>query len=160
VGFTAQGFDRGTHYVRLEDSFSPAAAFVFEGIADGERIGDFGIMGGGAAGAEIDAFVPSLGAPPQSLVLATSAEFPDTYLIAQEEILETLPMIGGTENPAVRSDIVLCPMPGGGGVFSVGSIAYTAALSHNGYDNNVARITTNVLQRFLDEAPLVGDQPM
>jgi N,N-dimethylformamidase len=31
----------------------------------------------------------------------------------------------------------------------VGSIAYTGSLSHNRYDNNVARLTGNVLKRFL-----------
>ena len=30
-----------------------------------------------------------------------------------------------------------------------GSIAYTGALSHQHYDNNVARLTGNVLRRFL-----------
>jgi N,N-dimethylformamidase len=39
-------------------------------------------------------------------------------------------------------------------VFSVGSIAWTGALSHNGYDNDIARITENVLRRFLDVRPL------
>ena len=48
VGFVAQGFDRGTHYVRLQDSFDPRIQFAFEGIGDHELLGDFGIMGGGA----------------------------------------------------------------------------------------------------------------
>ena len=38
----------------------------------------------------------------------------------------------------------------GGGVFSTGSITWAASLSHDGYQNNVARITGNVLRRFLD----------
>jgi N,N-dimethylformamidase len=42
----------------------------------------------------------------------------------------------------------------GGGVFSTGSITWAASLSHNGYDNNVARITGNVLRRFIEPAPL------
>ena len=54
VGTTAQGFDRSTHYQRLVDSLDPRAAFIFEGIAEDEKIGDFGIMGGGASGAEVD----------------------------------------------------------------------------------------------------------
>ena len=37
---------------------------------------------------------------------------------------------------------------GGGSVFSVGSIAWTASLSHAGYANNVARVTGNVLREF------------
>lgn len=43
--------------------------------------------------------------------------------------------------------------PGGGAVFSTGSIASSGSLPHNGYDNNVARITLNVIGRFLDAAP-------
>jgi N,N-dimethylformamidase len=38
-------------------------------------------------------------------------------------------------------------------VFSVGSIAWCGSLAHGGYDNNVARITANVLRRFCDPAP-------
>ena len=36
----------------------------------------------------------------------------------------------------------------GSGVAS--SIGWASALSHNKYDNNVSRITLNVLRRFLD----------
>ena len=43
--------------------------------------------------------------------------------------------------------------PRGGAVFSTSSIAWAGALSHNDYNNNVARITRNVLERFLDPAP-------
>jgi len=38
-------------------------------------------------------------------------------------------------------------------VFSAGSIAWAGSLSHNRYQNNVARITENVLRRFLDPKP-------
>jgi len=38
----------------------------------------------------------------------------------------------------------------GGAVFSVGSIAWAGSLAHNGFENNVARITGNVLTRFLE----------
>ena len=43
--------------------------------------------------------------------------------------------------------------PGGGAVFSTGSIAYVGSLPHRGYDNTVSRLTLNVLRRFLDPAP-------
>lgn len=154
LGFSAQGFDRSTYYERLEDSFHPLAQFVFEGIDPDERLGDFGFMGGGAAGSEIDCYDPNLGSPPDTLVLATSGPFSDGYLLAAEEVYESIPGIGGTEQAYVRADIVLCPFTGGGGVFSVGSIAYTGSLSHNDYDNNIARMTANVLRRFLDPTPL------
>ena len=43
----------------------------------------------------------------------------------------------------------------GGAVFSVGSIAWAGSLSHDGYDNNVSRVTANVLRRFDDPTPFV-----
>ncbi len=57
-------------------------------------------------------------------------------------------------DPDVRADLVLFARPGGGAVFATGSIAWAGALAHQGYDNAVARITENVLRRFLDPAPL------
>ena len=58
VGFTAQGFDVSSYYVRKEGSFDPRAAFIFEGVGPDERIGDFGLVGGGAAGLELDRVEP------------------------------------------------------------------------------------------------------
>ena len=52
--------------------------------------------------------------------------------------------------------MTLFPTANGGAVFTTGSIAWVCSLSHNGYKNNVSRITGNVLRRFLDPAPLQG----
>ncbi|WP_329232008.1 MULTISPECIES: hypothetical protein [Streptomyces] len=52
----------------------------------------------------------------------------------------------------IRSDMVLLGYPAGGAVFCVGSIAWSGCLSYNGYDNNVARVTRNVLDTFRKEA--------
>jgi N,N-dimethylformamidase len=49
---------------------------------------------------------------------------------------------------------VIAKIAGGGAVFSTGSIAWCGSLSHNNYDNNVSRITANVLERFMDDEPL------
>jgi len=154
VGMSAQGFDRCTYYQRLDDSFDARAAFIFEGIGAEELLGDFGIIGGGAAGSEIDFYNPRLGTPPDTLVLATSGPLSDTYLLAAEELYEQLPGLGGTEQASVRSDVVYASLDGGGGFFSVGSIAWTGSLSHNGYQNNIALLTANVLRRFRDSEPL------
>jgi len=61
---------------------------------------------------------------------------------------------GGTENPLVRADVVYLEYPNGGGVFSTSSIAWCGSLSFNNYNNNVSRITENVLRRFAAEEPL------
>jgi N,N-dimethylformamidase len=50
--------------------------------------------------------------------------------------------------------MVFFETPNGGAVFSTSSIAWAGSLSHNNYDNNVSRITENVIKRFLDPAPL------
>jgi len=49
----------------------------------------------------------------------------------------------------VRADVVLMDHPGAGSVFSVGSICWAGAMGWNDYDNDVARLTSNVLRRFL-----------
>jgi len=88
------------------------------------------------------------------LVLATSGPLSDTYLLVAEELYEQLPGLGGTEQPSVRSDVVYGALDSGGGFFSVGSIAWTGSLAYNAYENNIARVTTNVLRRFRDPEPL------
>ncbi len=151
VGFAAQGFDISSYYRRNPDSYRPEVAFIFDGIGD-EKIGDFGLMGGGAAGLELDRAAPEYGTPPNALILASSVGHTDTYLLVPEEIAETTPALGGHENQLVRADMVFLQTPHGGAVFATGSIAWAGSLAHNGYDNNVARITGNVLRRFLDPA--------
>ena len=156
VGMEAMGFDRGAPYVRGPDSFDPRAAFIFEGVGGDERIGDFGLMCGGAAGIEIDRAEPALGTPPHALVLASSAGLhSDAFRAVTEELLGNDFASSGTNCETVRADMVFFETAAGGGVFSTGSIAWCGALPHNGYDNNVSRITDNVLRRFAADAPLV-----
>lgn len=148
VGFTAQGWGGASGYRRQAGSFDERAAFIFEGIGEDEIIGNFGLAMNGAAGDELDRMDYSLGTPPHTLLLASSTGHTDAYQLAVEDILMTLPGQGGTQNPKVRSDMVFFETPNGGEVFSVGSINWCASLSHNTYDNNVSRITENVLRRF------------
>ncbi|MDH3379616.1 MAG: LamG domain-containing protein [Gammaproteobacteria bacterium] len=152
VGMVSQGFDISSPYVRTEASRDPRAAFIFEGV-EGNIIGDFGLSGGGAAGLELDAADPALGTPPHTLVLACSDRHTDLYLMTPEDMNDPVPGLGGTEAEIIRSDMVFFEAPNGGAVFSTGSIAWAGSLSHNNYDNDVARITVNVLRRFVDDAP-------
>jgi hypothetical protein len=55
----------------------------------------------------------------------------------------------------VRADMVFYEAPNGGAVWSSSLIAWAGSLSHNNYDNNVSRITNNVLTRFVDPQPFV-----
>lgn len=149
VGMTAQGWDTATPgFVRTSSSYDDAVAFIFDGI-DGDVIGDFGLVLGGASGDEIDRADVALGTPRHARVVATSQPHSKYYLIANEELLTPTPAIGGDRNPKVRSDMVYYETPAGGGVFSVGSISWAGSMAYNGFDNNVARLTTNVLHHFL-----------
>jgi N,N-dimethylformamidase len=71
------------------------------------------------------------------------------YQLVVEDCAFMLPGRGGAEDPRVRADIVYLQDSGGGAVFSTGSINWIGSLMWNGGDNNVARITRNVLNAFL-----------
>ncbi|RFS84299.1 LamG domain-containing protein [Actinomadura spongiicola] len=158
VGFTAQGGGPSVPYRCTPESRDPRVAFVFEGVDTDEPIGDFGNNGGGAAGAEIDRADVTLGTPPHALVVATSqGEHDDLFQHVVEEVMAMKSGQGGTECPDVRADLTYFETPEGGAVFSVGSIDWVGSLSHNGYDNNVSRITKNVLRRFLDTSVPLGN---
>ena len=153
VGFIAQGFDLSSAYRRLPASEDPRVAFAFEGIGRDETIGNFGLIGGGAAGLEVDIVDPVLGSPPHTLLVASSEELPDTFLLVNEEQLINTPDVMGSANPRIRADLAFFETHNGGAVFSFSSIAWCGSLAHNGYDNNVARLTGNVLRRFLAPEP-------
>ena len=152
VGFVAQGFDRSSYYRRTPASRDPRARFIFEGIED-EVLGDFGLSGDGAAGLELDAFNPALGSPPWALVVATSENHSNAFQLVNEEMNVSFAGADGQFSPAVRADMVFYEHPGGGAVFSTGSIAYVGSLAHERYTNNISRLTLNVLRRFLDPVP-------
>ena len=150
VGMAGQGFDVCSYYRRTEASHHPRAAFICDGIED-ETIGDFGTVGGGAAGIEVDRFDPNKGSPPHALVVASSEGLSDNYYPGPEDIDNASPTIDGSQNPDVRADLTFFETPNGGAVFSTGSIAWIGSLSWNNFDNNVSQVTGNVLRRFLDK---------
>jgi N,N-dimethylformamidase len=152
VGFIAQGFDVSSPYRRAPDADNPRAAFIFEGVPD-EIIGDFGLIGGGAAGIELDCLANDLGSPPNMLRLASSIDHSPMMLLVNEEFGVVPANIGGDVNPRVHADLAFGETPAGGALFATGSIAWCGSLSHDGYDNNVSRITWNVLRRFLAADP-------
>ena len=149
IGFAAQGFDRGAGYVRTPESRESRAAFVFEGV-EGDEFGDFPalVLGFGAAGYELDRAEPALGTPAHAMVLATATSFSDDYQAVIEEEVASHPWTGGLSSLKVRADVVYFEYPNGGAMFSTGSITWCSTLSHNAYDNDVSRITANVLKAF------------
>lgn len=152
IGFTAQGFDKGHGYERSARSAEADVSWVFDGVkaGPGEVFGTEGPGLGGAAGDEFDRADTALGTPPNAVVLASSVGHSTKIGLAPEEIDHgyTAPPPGA--HPNARADLVLVGRPAGGAVFSVGSIAWSAAMSHRDGDNDTARITGTVLDRFRD----------
>ena len=161
AGFAAQASDRGRPFSRLAASFDPRASWIFEGIGADELIGDFPslVFEYGAAGLEVDRFDHVLGTPPHALLLATAGGFSDRYQHVIEEVLQSNSEQSGSISPWVRGDMVYFEYPNGGAAFSVSSIAWCGSLSYDDYDNNVSKLTDNVLRRFASDAPLSGTSP-
>lgn len=161
VGFTAQGFDSGYGYQRSAASADPAVAWVFDGVdaGVGEVFGTEGPGLGGAAGDELDRADVTLGTPADAVVLASSVGHSKKIELVPEEVNRGYAAPPPGVHPKVRADMVLFERPGGGAVFSVGSIAWSTAMTHNDGDNAVSRITANVLDRFRDHpGPVIGKE--
>ena len=149
VGFAAQGFKRAIGYKRSPESLTSRAAWIFEGVTD-EEIGTSG-LGGGAAGQEVDRYSQTLGSPAHAVILASATEFGPDMTRTKEELQASTSV--PSPDPVVRADLVFFETPAGGAVFSVGSISWFGALARSGYDNDIARITANVVRRFADPTP-------
>jgi N,N-dimethylformamidase len=143
VETATMGFDESLPFWRA-GNLPTAARFVFAGVP-GTEIGAFGLIGGGVVGQEWDNAGTGDPLPDGHVILASSR---DHSMIP--------PMFGASREP-YHADMVLVVRDGGGACLSVGTMAWCAALSHNGYQNNVAQITGNVLARFLDPRPLQLD---
>ena len=96
-GMKVQGFDRSSYYRRQPDSYEPETAFIFEGD-DEEIVGDFGLLGGGASGMEIDRYDEELDTPSDTFLLATSEDHTDNMTITLEDVFLTPPgHLSGTD---------------------------------------------------------------
>ena len=100
VGFAAQGFDRSSFFRRMPDSLDENARFIFAGVGEDELLGNFGLVGGGAAGHELDRYDLTLGTPPNAMLVASSEGHSDNYLRVVEEIYFNYPGSGGRQDPA------------------------------------------------------------
>lgn len=154
IGFTSQGAGKNRPYRRKPDSFEDQVAFVFEGVGEDELIGDFPalVLDHGAGGFEIDRMDHNQGTPNHALLLASAEGFTDMYQITIEDQLCCNINTGGSRNKMVRSDMIYIEGQKGGATFSVGSISWCSCLSYNNSDNNISRITENVLRRFSENS--------
>jgi len=150
VGMNAEGAGPGRPYRRTESSNDPRVAFVFDGIGDDELIGDFPCLvnSWGAAGFEFDWSDPER-RPAHALAVATADQLGPEY-----EVTSGIMYGGVAQHPPMQADLVFVEYPNNGAVFSFSSISWAACLSYDDYDNNVSRLTRNVLDGFLsDEVP-------
>jgi len=148
IGFTAFKIFEAGRYRRTPKSYDPECAWIFVGV-EGEIFGDYGLSAGGAAGFELDQINPALGTPTNTMVLAQSDSLPSGFCPATEELLTVNASVDG--EPIVdllRGDMVYFTRPGGGAVFSVGSITFCGSLWRNGFDGPVSRLLENVVRRF------------
>jgi len=155
TGMSSEGFDISSYYSRTYESNDDRVAWAFDGIEYDEKIGNFGFVGGGAAGTELDIVDTMLGSPPHTLVVATSAgRHTEAYLLVMEDFGFNQQGLDGTQHPRVRSDIAFHETPNGGACFAFSSIAYCGSLPWNNCDNNISKLTGNVLDRFMQDGPL------
>lgn len=149
IGFSSQGTFTGNAYRQKPAARDNTHAWIFEGVKN-ELFGGQGFSGGGAAGFELDRLDHRLGSPLNAVVLASSEGHDRrNFVVVHEERLgfdTTIP--GETLEQLIRADMTYIEKPAGGAVFSVGSITYCGGLPVNGYDNDVSRLTFNVLNKF------------
>ncbi len=155
TGMSSEGFDISSYYSRTPESNDPRVSWAFDGIEYDEKLGNFGLVGGGAAGTELDIVDTMLGSPPHTLVVATSAgRHTEAYLLVMEDFGFNQQGLDGTQHPRVRSDIAYHETPNGGGCFAFSSIAFCGSLPWNNCDNNISKLVGNVLNRFMVDGPL------
>ncbi len=124
------------------------AALIFQGV-ESEIIGDYGTPFGGPAGDEVDRFDSNAGTPFHALHLVKSEGIPVPAWAPADPVAH----MRTNHEESEFASIVYFEIPSGGAVSSVGSMAYIGALNHNNCDNDMSRITRNVLKRFTNPAP-------
>jgi len=152
VGTRAIGFGHGSAYRLADAARDPRVNWMFAGLETATEVGARGLLGA-ACGVEIDAANTLLGTPSHALLLATAARHAPATFRVPEEILMPCNGTAGGDDPAVRGDLVFFETVGGGAVFATGSVAWCACLPIDGFANDVATLTGNVLRRFVDPVP-------
>jgi N,N-dimethylformamidase len=151
VGFTAQGNFVGSYYrIKPEARNNPRVSWIFDGVT-ADTVGGEGFSGRGAAGFELDRVDKRLGSPESAVVVAASENHPPEapwMLVPEEQLTHITTIPGETHKQLIRADMTWFDCPGGGEVFSVGSITFCGALPVDHFDNDISRILDNVIKRF------------
>ncbi len=120
--------------------------FTGTGVSNGEAIGAAGVNGGGASGWEMDTSIPGL-APDGAIVTAFGSDDRGSPP-ANIELLAR-----GTNAGGYGADMTYYHHPGGGGVFSAGSLSFCGSMV---VDTVLQRVVRNVLDEFLQTPTSVG----
>ena len=156
VGVEISGmiFNGSSPYRKHPAAEDKRASWIFAGTTEGDVFGEYGLdtVKGGAVGFEIDRYKAGNGVPRHALNLATSE--PLLEKVEDVQLLDTLPLKiayhPAPEERWAQADVVFFETPKGGAVFSTGSICWMSSALDNQYDNDIAQITRNVIERFLD----------
>jgi N,N-dimethylformamidase len=123
--------------------------WIFDGVTE-DIIGDFGLSGNGAAGFELDRIDYRLGTEQNTVVLASSENHDSSFVLVPEEQLTHLTTLSGEPiEKLIRADMIYQCSDSGSQLFSTGSITFCGSLLHEAGDNNISRILSNVIYRFL-----------
>ena len=92
----------------------------------------------------------TLGTPPHTYLLASAQNQNDSYKVVPEEIEFMFDGSAAPSTPMCAQTSPTSRRPPAEPYSRHPRSPGRAALSHSGYDNNVSRITANVLDRFID----------
>ena len=150
IGFTAQGNFYGHPYERK--CFDSKFDWIFKGIKE-NKIGDFGFSGNGAAGFELDHIDSDLTSKKDIILLAQSKASKDpkeNFILVPESQLTHLSNIKHLpKEDILQADMVYFTVPGGGSVFSTGSITFCGSLPWNNFNNNISKLLENIIKKSI-----------
>lgn len=138
ISTASMGFDSARPFERLEASARPEVAFIFDGI-EAKTIGAHGPYGGVVFQEWDNAFGSTPERAPMILARSSGHSVTTRWF--------------GAVKRRNHADMTFASNDAGGAIFSASSMGWALALQTNGGDNDVARITSNVIERFLSPEP-------
>jgi hypothetical protein len=124
--------------------------FAGTGVSNGSVVGASGLNGGGASGWEMDTSIPGLAA--DGVIVSCSGSDDRGSPPANIELLAR-----GTNTCGYGADVTYYAHPGGGGVFSAGSLSFGGSLV---VDTLLQHVVRNVLDEFLARTTGVAPGPV
>lgn len=149
VRFAGQGWTRHGRGFSLNPAASDEPVrWVTAGIDRASPLGSHGLCLGSAAGDEIDRYDIETGSPPHATVLASFQPPEGSFVTPTERSAD-----GASPANGCQADVVLLETAGQGRVVALSSMTWAASLSTRNYDNDVARMSFNILAALADCGP-------